>query len=65
MGGNRKKINLALGKDLKDKNLEIKVDTFKRVEKEMDMSRAAILKLRDILKRDVLVERGVRRKLQE
>ena len=42
-----------------DKNLEIKVNTFKRVEKEMDMSWAATLKLRDILKRDVPVERGV------
>ena len=31
----------------------------------MDMSQAATLKLRKILKRDVPVERGVRRKLRE
>ena len=43
----------------------MKVDIFKRVEKEMDMSRAATLKLRNILKRDVPVETGVRQKLRE
>ena len=64
VGGNRKKINLALGTDIKDKHIEIKVDTFKRMEKEMDMSRAATLKLRNILKRDVPVETGARRKLR-
>ena len=65
VGGNCKKINLALRKDIKDKHLEIKVDIFKHVEKEMDMSRAATLKLRNILKRDVPVESGARRMLRE
>ena len=65
VGGNRKKLNVTLGKDVEIKDIEVKVDTFKRIEKEMDMSRAATLKLQNILKKDVPVERGVRRKLRE
>ena len=61
MGGNYKKINVALEKDLNDQDIKIIVDTFKHIEKEMDLSWVATLKLRDILKRDVPVERGVQR----
>ena len=51
------------GKSNNDK-IKVRVETFKRIEKEMDMSRASTLKLQQILKTEVPVEKAVRRKLR-
>ena len=41
------------------------VETFKQIEKDLDMSRANTMRLQKILKKDVQVEKALRRKLRE
>ena len=60
MGGNKSKLKVLLGNE-SVKVPEVKVSTFKKIEKEMDMSRTQTLKLEKILKKDVAVEKGVRK----
>ena len=63
VGGNRSKLKVSLGHSEED--MKVKLSTFKKIEKDMDMSRNQTLKLQKILKQDVPVEKGVREKLRE
>ena len=64
VGGNKSKLMVSLGKKLVNVP-KIEVSTFKKVEKEMDISRTQTLSLKKILNTDVVVEKGVRRLLRE
>ena len=64
VGGNKSKLMVFLGKKLVNVP-KIGVSTFKKVEKEMDISRTQTLRLKKILNTDVVVEKGVRRLLRE
>ena len=64
VGPNNKKLKVSIGKQ-DAVQAKIKVDTFKKIEKDMDISRNATLHLKRILQRDVPVEKGVREKLRE
>lgn len=60
--GKKGKVKVSMGKEAPG---EVTVSTFKKIEKEMDMSRNQTLRLQQIVRKDVPVERGARRKLRE
>ena len=62
--GNKKKMKVTIGMQ-KEEDASMSVERFKQIEKEMDMSRANTIRLQKILKKDVQVEKALRRKLRE
>ena len=62
--GNGKKMKVTIGNN-KEEGASMSVERFKQIEKEMDMSRANTIRLQKILKKDLHVEKALRRKLRE
>ena len=62
--GNKKKMKVTIGEQ-KEEGASMSVERFKQIEKEIDMLRANTIRLQKILKKDVHVEKALRRKLRE
>ena len=62
--GNKKKMKVTIG-EKKEEGASMSAEMFKQIKKEMDMSRANTIRLQKILKKDVQVEKALRRKMRE
>lgn len=59
VGEKKSKLIISLGNILVDV-LKVRISTFKMVEKKMDISRTQTLRLKKILRKDLVLENGLR-----